>query len=35
MKKIDINECHKLLLEIAKEFDRICTKLMLMGLSDG
>ena len=26
MKKIDINECHKLLLEIAKEFDRICAK---------
>lgn len=26
MKKIDINECHKLLLGIAKEFDRICTK---------
>lgn len=26
MKKIDINECHKLLLDIAKEFDQICTK---------
>lgn len=26
MKKIDLNECHKLLLGIAKEFDRICTK---------
>ena len=26
MRKIDINECHELLLEIAKEFDRICTK---------
>ena len=26
MKKIDINECHKLLLGIAKEFDAICTK---------
>lgn len=26
MKKIDINECHILLLEIAKEFDRICRK---------
>lgn len=26
MRKIDINECHKLLLGIAKEFDRICTK---------
>lgn len=26
MKKIDINECHKLLLGIAKEFDRICSK---------
>lgn len=26
MRKIDITECHKLLLGIAKEFDRICTK---------
>ena len=26
MKKIDIKECHKLLLGIAKEFDKICTK---------
>lgn len=26
IKKIDINECHKLLLGIAKEFDAICTK---------
>ena len=26
MRKIEINECHKLLLNIAKEFDRICTK---------
>ena len=26
MRKIDINECHALLLNLAKEFDRICTK---------
>lgn len=26
MKKIDISECHELLLDIAKELDRICTK---------
>ena len=26
MRKIDINECHTLLLNIAKELDRICTK---------
>lgn len=26
MKKIDLCECHKLLLGIAKEFDKICTK---------
>lgn len=26
MNHVDINQCHKLLLEIAKEFDQICTK---------
>ena len=26
MNQVDTNQCHKLLLKIAKEFDQICTK---------